>query len=101
MKLVRVWSIILFCMARVDIYLAQMIIMTRWCVACKNHVTRSVVKVTVCTLTVCIGFSKTCSCPAHNFVIHGMISKLSGLNNYDNKAMCRVPRLKVKVTLRN
>ena len=62
--------------------------MTRRCVACKNHVARSKVKVTVYTYnlcknhvatskvkftvrtySLCTGFSETCSCPAHNFVL--------------------------------
>ena len=51
--------------------LAQMIIMTTRCVANKNHVARSKVKVTVRTLALCIDFSETCSCPAHKFVMHG------------------------------
>ena len=41
------------CTVRFNNYLAQMIIETRRCVACKNHVARSKVKVTVHTLTVC------------------------------------------------
>ena len=31
--------------------MAQIIFMTRWCVACKKHVTRSNAKVTVCSVT--------------------------------------------------
>ena len=50
--------------------LAHMIIMTRQCVANKNHVARSKVKVTVRTYTLCIDFSEICSCPTHNFVMH-------------------------------
>ena len=50
-------------------YLAQMVFMTRQCVMCKNHVARSKVKVTVPTYNLCIGFSETCSCRAHYFVV--------------------------------
>ena len=42
--------------------LVQMIIMTKQSVMNKNHVIRSKVYVTVCTLTLCIDFSETCSC---------------------------------------
>ena len=52
---------------------AQMNIMTRGCVGNKNHVTRSEIKVTVHTLTLCIDFSETCSFPTHNFVMHSGI----------------------------
>ena len=40
--------------------LAQMIIMTRRCVANKNHVARSKVMVTVRNYTLCINLSETC-----------------------------------------
>ena len=53
--------------------MAQMIIMIRRCVANKNQVARSKVKVTDGTLTLCIDFSETCSCPTHNFVMHNGI----------------------------
>ena len=48
-KLVHVRPITLYCMMGFENHLAQMIIMTRRCVPCKNHVTRLKVKVTVCT----------------------------------------------------
>ena len=69
--------------------LAQIIIMTRKCVDNKNHVTRSEVKVSVRTLHLCIGLSKTCPCPTHNFVMHGKISSLFfGTNDHHDKTMC-------------
>ena len=54
---------------------AQIIIMTRRCVANKNYVARLKVKVTVGTSTLCIDFSETCSCLTHNFIMHGWIWK--------------------------
>ena len=45
-------------------YMAEMIIMTRRCVTCKNHVPRSKVKVTAETLS--LGSPE--SCPTHNFI---------------------------------
>ena len=51
--------------------MAQIIIMTRRCVANKNHVARSKIKVTAGTLTLFIDLSETCSCPTQNFVMHG------------------------------
>ena len=46
-----------------------MISKTRQYVLCMNHVATSNVKFTVCTYSLCIGFSETCPCPAHNFVV--------------------------------
>ena len=57
MKPVRVWPITFHCMGGFENYLAQMIIVTRQCVVCKNHVARVDVKDTVCTKNLCIGFS--------------------------------------------
>ena len=68
---IRVRPIILSCIVGLENNLAQLVIMTRRCVANKNHVARSKVKVSVCTLTLCIGFSKTCLCPIHYIVMHG------------------------------
>ena len=53
--------------------LVQMIITTTQCVANKNHVARPEIKVTVCTETLCIGFSETCSSPIYKFVMHNWI----------------------------
>ena len=53
-----------------------MIIMTRGCVAVKNHVTSSKFKVIDHTYTLFIGYNKGLLYPAHNFVLHGGISKL-------------------------
>ena len=50
-------------------YLAQMTIKPRQYVLCKNHVTMSKVKFTVCTYILCIGLNETYSCRAHNFVV--------------------------------
>ena len=52
------------CMMGFKNYLAEMIIMTRQCVACKNHVARSKVKVITGTLSLCIPEL----CPTHNFI---------------------------------
>ena len=57
---------------------AQMIIMTRGCVANKNHVDSSKFKVTDHALTLFIGYNKSLLYPAHNFVLQGGISKLHG-----------------------
>ena len=61
----------LLCIVRFENNLAQMIIRSRRCVANKNHVTRSKVKVTVHTSALCTGFSETCWFPTHKFVMHG------------------------------
>ena len=55
------------CMLGFEDYLALMIITARQCVMCKNHVARS--KVTVGIYNLCIGFSETCLCPAHNVIV--------------------------------
>ena len=59
----------------------QMIITTRKCVSCKNHVARSKIRVTVHIYTLCICLSATCSCSARNFVLHGGIRKLFVTND--------------------
>ena len=69
MKHVNVWPITLYCMVKFENYMAQMIIMTRQCVARKNHVARLKVKDTVCT----VNPDETFLCLAHNFVMHGGI----------------------------
>ena len=63
----------LSCMVGFKNCLVEMIITRRQCGMCKNHVGRSKVKVIVCTLTLYISFSDTCSCPALNFVFHSGI----------------------------
>ena len=42
----------------------------------------------------------TCLCPAHNFVVHGEISKSIGTNDGHTQKTCTIylSRLKVKVT---
>ena len=57
---------------------AQMIIMTRGCVANKNHVASSKFKVIYHTETLFIGYNKSLLYPAHNFVLRGGILKLHG-----------------------
>ena len=52
--------------------LAQMIIMTRRCVANKNHIPRLNVKVIVCTETLCIDFIET----------SGVLGSIHGLATY-------------------
>ena len=64
--------------------LAEMIITTRQCVVCKNHVARSKIKVTVHTHSLCKGIS----CSAHNFILHDGIWKLYGTNDHQDKALC-------------
>ena len=56
-------------MVGLDNYLAQMIIKTKECVLCKNHVCMSKVKFTVRTYSFCIGLNETYSCLDHNFVV--------------------------------
>ena len=58
--------------------LAQMIIMTRGCVANKNHVVSSKFKVIDHNITLFIGYNESLLYPAHNFVLHGGISELHG-----------------------
>ena len=52
------------CIVGFENYLAEMIILTRRCVAYKNHVPRSKIKVTADTLS--LGIPE--SCPTHNFI---------------------------------
>ena len=59
-KLVHVRTVSWSCMVGFENKLVQMIIMTIQSVMKKNHVVRSKVYVTVCTL--CIDFSETCLC---------------------------------------
>ena len=61
MALVHVRTITWSCMVGFENKLVLMIIMTKQSVMNKNHVVRSKVYVTVCTLILCIDFSKTCS----------------------------------------
>ena len=70
MEPVRVRSINLSCLVGFKNNLAKTFIMTRQYVANKNHVTRSKVKVTACTLIVYIDFSEIRSGPTHKFVMH-------------------------------
>ena len=58
--------------------MAQMIIMTRGCVANKNHVASSKLKVIDNSYTLFIGYNISLLYPAHNFVLHDGISKLYG-----------------------
>ena len=55
-----------------------MIILTRGCVAIKNHVTTSKFKVIDHTKTLFIDYNKSLLYPAHNFVLHDGTSKLHG-----------------------
>ena len=57
---------------------AQMIIMTRGCVANKYYVLSLKFKVIDHTYTLFIGYNKSLLYPAHYFVLHGGISKLHG-----------------------
>ena len=57
---------------------AQMIIMTRACVANKNRVASSKFEVIDHTQILFIGYNKGLLYPAYNFVLHGGISILCG-----------------------
>ena len=61
MKLVYVRTLTLSCMVRFENNLIQMIIMTKQYVMNKNHVYRLKIYDTICTYTLCIDFSETCS----------------------------------------
>ena len=61
------------CILGLENDLTQMIIMTRQCVAYKNHVARLKIKVTAHTYPLCIASGETCSCPARNFVLQDLI----------------------------
>ena len=64
-----------------------MIIVTRQCVACKNHAPGSKVKVTGDTLS----FGIPESSPTHNFIPKiGGIWKSPGRNDHHDQTMCRV-----------
>ena len=93
------------CMIGFKITLAEMIIITRRCVANKNRVAGARVKVKVRIQTLCIGISETCSCPIYILVMLGRKQKLFGANDHHYKKMCReqnhIVRLKVKVTVSN
>ena len=67
--------------------------MTQLSVALNNCFANTTMKVIICTLTLCIDFNETCSCPAHNFVLHGLISILFRMDNNHDKTMCRVAEL--------
>ena len=54
---------------------------------CKSHVASLMVKVTLRTKILCKGCSETCSRLAHNFILHGVISKLDGTNDHYEKLM--------------
>ena len=56
-------------MVGLENYLAQMIIKTRHCVLCKNHVATPKVRFTVHSYNLCIGLNETYSCLALNFVV--------------------------------
>ena len=71
--------------------------MTRGCVANKNHVASSKYKVNDHTLTVFIGYNKILLYPAHNFVLHGGISKLHGKTSVVRKD--HVASLKVNIII--
>ena len=64
---------------------------------CNNHDARSNVKVTVCTDTLCIGISETCSCPGHNYALSGGGSKLFSTNDYHDKKVHQRQRPYCKV----
>ena len=103
-KPVYVRPITLLC--TVGYNLAQMVIMIRRCVANKNHVTRLKVIVTVRSLTLCIAFNETCSCPANNFVMRGGIleNKLAQMIIMIRWCVANknhVAGLKLKVTVRS
>ena len=70
---VRVRPITLSRIKRFENKLIQMITVTRGCFENENHIALSKFKVTVYTLTLCIGFSETCLCPTCDFVMHGGI----------------------------
>ena len=61
MKLVDVRTITLSCMMGFENILVQMIIMTKQCVVNKNRVVWFIDYAKVCTETLCIHFSETCS----------------------------------------
>ena len=58
--------------------MAQISIMARRCVICKNHVASLKVKVTLGIRTLCMCYSDLPSCLTHNFVLHGGVLKLYG-----------------------
>ena len=61
----------------VGIYnVAQVMIMTRGCYANKIHVASSTFKIIDHTKTLFMGYNKSLLYPAHNFFLHGGISKL-------------------------
>ena len=62
MKPVHVITITWSCIVGFKNKLVQMIIVTKQSVMNKNHVVTSKVYATVSTLTLCVDFSKTCSC---------------------------------------
>ena len=67
-------------------YLAYIIIIIR-CVPCKYYVDRLKVKATLHSYILCIGCNEPCSCLAHDFVLHGWISKLFDTNYHRDKMM--------------
>ena len=74
-----------------------MFIMTRGCVANKNHVASSKFKVIDYTLTLFVGCNKSLLYLAHNFVLHGGISKLHGKTSVVDED--HVTSLKVEIII--
>ena len=76
---------------------AQISILTRGCVANTNHVASLKFKVNDLTLTLSICYKESLLYPAHNFVLHGGISKLHGKTSVLRED--HVARLKFKITI--
>ena len=77
---------------------AQLIIMTRGCVANKKHVASLKVKFIDHTQTLFIGYNESLLYPAHNFVLHAGILKLWSKTPVPCKD--RVVSLKAKASFR-
>ena len=75
----------------------QMIIMTRGCVATKNHVANSKVQGYRPYLNFVYSCNKSLLYPAHNFVLHSGISKLHAKTSVVREAP--VASLKVKIMI--
>ena len=74
---------------------AQMIIMTKGCIANKKHSASSKFKVTEYTSTLFIRYNKSLLYPAHTFVLHGGISKIHGKTSVVRED--HIGSLKVKI----
>ena len=90
----HVWPITSSFMVGLENYLAEIILTTRQCVECKNHVAETKVKVKAYTYSLCVDIS----CSVHNFIRHGGIWKLFDTNDHQMTRQCVLCKNSVAVS---